>query len=99
MIADLHAHYPMHVLNVEPRSAFAQMKKIAGRPGWGEKGRALIVWLVSLFFNDKDLSSGYRIPSPESMRAGGVGLAMSVLYEPFEEVGRKRHYKAPPEPS
>jgi microsomal dipeptidase-like Zn-dependent dipeptidase len=100
MIADLHAHYPMHVLNgVDQRTALERMRRIAGRPGLGEKGKALIVWLVSLFFNNRNPFSGYRIPSPESMHAGGVGLAMSVLYEPFEEIDLERPYTAPPDPS
>ncbi len=100
MIADLHAHYPMHVLNdVDQRTALERMRQIAGRPGLGEKGKALIVWVVSLFFNNRNPFSGYRIPSPESMRTGGVGLAMSVLYEPFDEVDLERPYTAPPDPS
>ena len=42
----------------------------------------------------RDPWSGYRV-TPEHVRGGGVGLAMSVLYRPGEEFGR--HYTEPPE--
>ena len=101
MIVDLHAHYPMHVLNdVTPRSAYDQIRQIRGRSGLSLKERmqALVVWGASLFFNDGDLFSGYRIQSPESLRDGGVGVALSVLYEPFEEANLGNPYASPPDP-
>ena len=40
MIADLHAHYPMHVLNdVDQRTALERMRHIAGARGWARRGR------------------------------------------------------------
>jgi microsomal dipeptidase-like Zn-dependent dipeptidase len=102
MIVDLHAHYPMHVLaDVTPRSAYDQIRQIRGRSGVSlkERTQALIVWGASLLFNDRDLFSGYRIQSPESLRDGGVGVAMSVLYEPFEEANLGNPYGSPPDPS
>jgi membrane dipeptidase len=100
MIVDLHAHYPMHVLaDVTPRSAYDQIRQIRGRSGLSLKERmqALVVWGASLLFNDRDLSSGYRISSA-NMRVGDVGVALSVLYEPFDEVYLPGPYDAPPEP-
>src|SRR3954471_10274270 len=102
MIVDLHAHYPMHVLgDVTPRSAYDQIRQIRGRSGLSLKERmqALVVWGASLFFNDGDLFSGYRIESPESLSDGGVGVALSVLYDPFEEANLGNPYGSPPDPS
>ena len=54
--------------------------------------------MASLFFNDRDVSSGYRIESPAKLRAGDVGVALSVLYEPFDEANLGQPYASPPEP-
>jgi microsomal dipeptidase-like Zn-dependent dipeptidase len=86
MLADLHAHYPMRVVeDLTPRTALDRMRKVAGRPRFGDKLRALILNVASILFNRRDWWSDYRI-RPEYMRQGGVGLAMSVLHRPFEEM-------------
>jgi microsomal dipeptidase-like Zn-dependent dipeptidase len=96
MLADLHAHYPMRVVSdLTPLTTLEQMRKIGQRPGMREKARALILWVASRLFSDKDWWSGYRI-SVEGMREGGVGLATSVLYRPFEEMDLDKPYMAPP---
>ena len=98
MIVDLHAHYPMHVLgDVTPKTAYDEIRKIRGRSGLTERAKASIVWVASLFFNDRDVSSGYRI-SPAKLRAGDIGVALSVLYEPFDEANLGQPYASPPEP-
>lgn len=96
MLADWHAHYPMHVVSdLTPLTTVEQMRKIASRTGIREKGRALILWAASRLFSNKDWWSDYRI-TVEGMREGGVGLAMSVLYRPFEEMDLDKPYMAPP---
>jgi microsomal dipeptidase-like Zn-dependent dipeptidase len=96
MLADWHAHYPMHVLSdLSPLDTVEQMRRVRGRRGLREKGRAAILWVLSTLASNKDWWSGYRI-SVEGLREGGVGLAMSVLYRPFEEMDLDKPYMAPP---
>jgi microsomal dipeptidase-like Zn-dependent dipeptidase len=97
MLADLHAHYPMRALEDAPRAALEQMRKVGGRHGFGDKLRALVLKLASITFSNRDWWSGYRI-TPDYMRQGGVGLAMSVLHRPFEEMDLGKPYGAPPAP-
>ena len=96
MLADLHAHYPMHVLReVEPDTTLEQMRKVSGRPRLGDKLRALVLKLLSRFMSDRDERSGPRI-SEEYLQAGDVKLVFSVLYRPFDEMDLSRPYTAPP---
>jgi microsomal dipeptidase-like Zn-dependent dipeptidase len=96
MLADLHAHYPIRVVSdLTPRTAVDQMRRARGRPGFGNKARALILRVASMLFSDRDWWSGYRV-TVEQMRTGNVGLAMSVLYRPFEELDLGKRYGAPP---
>jgi microsomal dipeptidase-like Zn-dependent dipeptidase len=101
MLADLHVHYPMHVVSdaASPRTphrrTLKRMRRVQGRAGVGEKGRALILTIASLLFNDRSWTSGWRATA-EQMREGEVALAMSVLYRPFEEMDLERRYEAPP---
>jgi microsomal dipeptidase-like Zn-dependent dipeptidase len=97
MLADWHAHFPMHVLNndLTPFTTVEQMRKIGRRPGVRAKFQALVLSVASRLFSHKDWWSGYRI-SVDGMREGGVGLALSVLYRPFEEMDLDKPYSAPP---
>jgi microsomal dipeptidase-like Zn-dependent dipeptidase len=96
VIADLHAHYPMRVVgDVTPYSAVKQMRRVRGRRGLDNKARALILKIASRLLSDPDWWSGYRITVPY-LRAGGVGLVLSALYRPFEEMDLSKHYEAPP---
>ena len=95
MLADLHAHYPMRVVSdLTPRTTLDRMRRIRGQPGVAAKLRALALKIASMLGSHRDWWSGYRI-TVDQMAEGGVGLAMSVLYRPGEEVGPS--YKAPPE--
>ena len=99
MIADLHAHYPMHVVaDVEPGTAAGLMTEAGARPRLVDKLRALVLRVAVRLGSDKDLWSGHRVSVPY-MREGGVGLALSVLYRPFEEMDLSKPYAAPPSPS
>jgi microsomal dipeptidase-like Zn-dependent dipeptidase len=96
MLADWHAHYPMRVVSdLTPLTTLERMRKVGRRSGIRERGRALILWVASRLASNEDWWSGYRI-SVEGMREGGVGLAMSVLYRPLEEMDLHKPYMAPP---
>jgi hypothetical protein len=96
MIADLHAHYPMHVVaDVQPGTTVALMTEAGARPRLADKLRALVLRVAMRLGSDRDERSGHRISVPY-MREGGVGLALSVLYRPFEELDLSKPYAAPP---
>lgn len=97
MLADLHAHYPMHVVtDVEPNSAVKEMGKVLKQPSAYDKFRAFVLKLASRLGNNESFDSGYRI-SDALLRAGDVGVAFSVLYRPFEEMDLAKRYGAPPD--
>lgn len=96
MIADLHAHYPMRVINeMDPETAARLMK--APGPTIRDRVQALILKFANKVGNYPSWDGTYRV-TPETLRAGGVGLAMSVLLGPFDEMDLDTHYAAPPEP-
>jgi microsomal dipeptidase-like Zn-dependent dipeptidase len=96
VLADLHAHYPMHVIRgVEPETTLERMLRVSGRSRLTDKARALLLKVLARVISDRDWWSGPRISVPH-LRAGGVGLVFSVLYRPFEEMDLDRPYTAPP---
>jgi microsomal dipeptidase-like Zn-dependent dipeptidase len=98
VIVDLHAHYPMHVVSdVTPGTTVELMRQVRARSGMADKGRALILGIASKLFSDEDWWTGYRVTVPY-MREGGVGLALSALYRPFEEMDLDKPYASPPAP-
>ncbi len=92
MIADLHCHYPMHLVADEPD---------AGGPkeGWlwqfVDKIEGGILDLVAKIVNDAGWSSGWRV-SLEGLRAGGAGIVCSVLYWPASEFDPLHLNEEPP---
>lgn len=99
MIADLHAHYPMHVVaELEPDRTLRRMRH-AGRPRpLPDRLRALVLSAAATIASDASWWSGWRISAP-LLRQGGVGLAFSVLYGAFEEMDLDRPYGASPDAS
>jgi microsomal dipeptidase-like Zn-dependent dipeptidase len=96
VIADLHAHYPMHVVtDVEPGTAVARMTRVGERPSLADRVRAGVLKAASVVASDRDWWSGYRISVPE-LRRGNVAIALSVLYRPFEEMDLGVRYGSPP---
>lgn len=97
MIVDLHLHYPMRVVqDLNPATADQQVRKLPDHLSLGERAQALFIGLLAKFMNDRDPGSGYRVTF-EGLRASGVGVALSVLYRPLEEMDLSKHYGAPPE--
>jgi microsomal dipeptidase-like Zn-dependent dipeptidase len=82
------------VADLTPSTTLERMKRVRSQPGVKNKLRALILKVASMLGSDRDWWSGYRI-TVDKMEDGGVGLAMSVLYRPEEEVGHP--HTAPPE--
>ena len=90
MIVDLHAHYPMHL------SAASTLARMADhhRAGWGDKIRALILNLANRLANYP--KSGQPAVTIPNLKAGGVGVVLSVLYQPLDEIDLDEKYGAPP---
>src|SRR5437763_8176696 len=97
MIADLHAHYPMHLVPDEKGSAIDAITTARGRRRLRDVIRAWLVGIASRFGNYRTFESGPRV-TVDSMTAGGVGVAWSVLYAFFDEVDLSKPYAAPGAP-
>ncbi len=96
MIADLHAHYPMH-LSTEVRGSYLKLvRSRRGRLELLDLARSLAVRVASLVANYRSFDAGPRVTVP-LMRAGGYGVALSVLYSPFDEMDLTKPYAAPPD--
>jgi membrane dipeptidase len=94
MIADLHAHYPMRVVSdIRPDTALERMRRVEVGPRRRDKLRALALRVASALFSHRNPWTGYRV-TVDRMHDGQVGLALSVLYRPGEELGEQ--YDAPP---
>lgn len=98
MIVDLHAHYPMHLV---PDAQGTTLRLLTSPPTQARRRdrlRARLVALASRFANYETFLSGPGVTVP-LMRAGGVGVALSVLYSPFDEMDLTKWQRgAPPDP-
>lgn len=96
MLVDWHAHYPMRVVSdLTPSTAVKQMRRMRWWPP-GDLGRALILSVASRIGSHRSWWSDYRV-TPEGLRAGNVGVALSVLLRPLDEMDLSKRYGAPPE--
>lgn len=96
MIADLHAHYPMHLVEKLHGSPIDAVTTASGRRRLRDVVRAWLVGLASRFHNYRSFDSGPRVTVP-SLEAGDVRVALSVLYAFFDEVDLDQPYGAKPE--
>jgi microsomal dipeptidase-like Zn-dependent dipeptidase len=94
MLVDLHAHYPMHIPMGQPPGARYWMTNTDRQSPW-DKFRA---WLL------KELDDQDNFPAPNepavtipNLKEGNVGVVLSVLYAPFDEMDLTKEYGAPPE--
>ncbi len=92
MLVDLHAHFPMHV----PLSGQVRTHEHA-RAWWRQRWQGWVVEAISRVFNYQG-PGGSPSVTEELMRRGGVRVALSVLYQPFDEMDLDRRYGAPPQP-
>jgi microsomal dipeptidase-like Zn-dependent dipeptidase len=103
MIADLHTHYPMHVVP-ERRSVRELLTSADGHAALFDSVDARVVGLAGRIWNHESLSSGPRV-TVDRLLAGDVGVALSVLLAPLLEIGSRRYrwyrrrppYGGPPE--
>jgi microsomal dipeptidase-like Zn-dependent dipeptidase len=101
MIADMHCHYPTHLLAEDPGlplatadPATAAMTKVSGRPGWVNKLRAFALKTAANVINYED--DRWRV-SLDELERGDVRAVFSVLMEPGAEYDFDEPYGAPPE--
>jgi microsomal dipeptidase-like Zn-dependent dipeptidase len=93
VIADLHCHYPMHLVASEPDP---------GGPdeGWLQqfidRVKAEILELAARIVNDSGWSDGWRVKSVDDLHSGGTGIVCSVLYWPASEFDVAHLNDAPP---
>ncbi|HEU0315940.1 MAG TPA: membrane dipeptidase [Solirubrobacteraceae bacterium] len=91
MLVDMHAHYPMHVLDETPHAGIP-----LGR--WrAERLRAGVVDLISRFANYEGPGDTPSV-TMDLIREGGVGVVLSVLYQPFDEIDPGAAFGEPPGP-
>jgi microsomal dipeptidase-like Zn-dependent dipeptidase len=98
MIADLHCHYPMHLLgeDVPPSTTFDHMLRMRRRPRWLDRLRALILRAAARRLDYRNASSTWRV-SFDGLERARTGLVLSVLYEPFAEIDLDEPPQADPE--
>lgn len=85
MIVDLHAHYPMHVVPLSRERPEELLLSTAGRARLLDRIRASAIHLVGRFANYGSFESGPRVTIPR-LHAGGVKVAVSVLYSFWDEL-------------
>jgi len=91
MLIDLHAHYPMHIV---PRNEGTAQQ---GLLRWGDALlRARLVNFLSRLFNYEG-PGGEAGVTIELMREGEVGVLLSVLHNPLDEMDISKGYGAPPD--
>jgi microsomal dipeptidase-like Zn-dependent dipeptidase len=96
LVADLHVHYPMHVLSGDRDVTLGRMVRVRRREGAGNKARGAILWVASRLLNYRSWNAGPRV-TIDFLAAGGVRVALSVLYSPFDEMDLDEPYGALPE--
>ena len=89
MIADLHSHYPMHLVPRAEADALRRVRSPKARWRLLDRIRAVLVGAASRFANYASFESGPRVTIPQ-LRAGEVRVAFSVLYSPFDEFDLSR---------
>ena len=97
LVADLHVHYPMHVLSGDRDVTLGRMVRMRRREGVGDKFRGAVLALASRLLNYRSWDAGPRV-TVDFLAAGGVRVALSVLYSPFDEMDLDERYGALPEP-
>jgi len=93
MLVDLHAHYPMHLLADEQQRTHER-----ARTWWRQRWQGRLVDLVSRVANYQGPGDTPSV-TEALMRDGDVGVALSMLYQPFDEMDLSKSYGAPPQES
>src|SRR4051794_39135810 len=85
MIADLHAHYPMHLVPRMRGRLWHLLRSRRGRARLRDYMRALVIGFAGRVANYRTMFSGPRVRI-DYMRSGDVGVVLSVLYSFFDEL-------------
>jgi microsomal dipeptidase-like Zn-dependent dipeptidase len=96
VIADLHAHYPMHLVPDAEGGPLEALVTARGRRRARDRLRASLIGLAGRVANYRSWSSGPRVTVPALAR-GEVRVVLSVLYSFFDELDLDAPYGAPPE--
>src|SRR3954452_15758622 len=80
MIADLHCHFPMHLVHEE----LEPPQKVDIWHWMQDKAEQLVFDAAGVAFNDPGWSGDWRVDY-DGLRAGGFGVVCSVLYWPVSE--------------
>ncbi|MGZ4349873.1 MAG: dipeptidase [Solirubrobacteraceae bacterium] len=90
MLVDMHGHFPMHLLEDDQQKSHERLK------AWfRHRWQGLVVELISHFANYQGPGDTPSV-TEQLMRAGDVGVTLSVLYQPFDEMDLSQDYAAPP---
>jgi microsomal dipeptidase-like Zn-dependent dipeptidase len=84
-IADLHCHYPMHVLGDRSHEAVDDRRSCGGRWFWLDGLRALVLNTAARIMNHSSWRATWRVDL-EGLRKAKAGLVLSVLYDPAFEL-------------
>src|SRR5258706_2360878 len=95
MIVDLHAHFPMHIDPAGPVRALQAMRQ-KKRESLRDRLRAFIIRVACRIDNYEDWDAEPAVTVPH-LRDGKVGVELSVLYCPFEEMDLEKTYGDPPD--
>ncbi len=90
MLVDLHGHFPMHLLEDDQQRAHERLAA-----WWRHRWQGLVVELINHFANYQGPGDTPSV-TEEEMRHGNVGVTLSVLYQPFDEMDLTQRYAAPP---
>ncbi len=93
MLIDMHGHFPMHLLEDDEQRTHERLTA-----WWRHRWQGLIVQLISHFANYQGPGDAPSV-TEQLMRAGRVGVTLSVLYQPFDEMDLTQDYAAPPRQS
>jgi microsomal dipeptidase-like Zn-dependent dipeptidase len=98
LIADLHCHYPMHLLgeDARPSETYDRLVRVRRRPRWLDRLRALLVRFFARHFNYRDHAAGWRV-TLDGLERGDTRVVLSVLYEPFAEIDLDEPPQSDPE--
>jgi microsomal dipeptidase-like Zn-dependent dipeptidase len=98
MLADLHCHFPMHLVKWEEEYVHPHERV----EHWWDRVRHEVnaegFDLAARLVNHRAFGSGWRV-SLDGLEAGGAGIICSVLYWPFCEFQLGTPYGSPPDPA
>jgi microsomal dipeptidase-like Zn-dependent dipeptidase len=93
MLVDMHGHFPMHLLEDDKQRAHEHLTA-----WWRRRWQDLVVELINHFANYQGPGDTPSV-TEQLMRAGDVGVTLSVLYQPFDEMDLTQEYAAAPRES